>query len=79
MVNLIAASQHGSGKLAFGVLKNDGFVTPHPPVQRAIGTYTNQHFLPFAAKFGYHEHGITGERCFSSFMHSILGYVQNPS
>ena len=26
----------GKGKLSFGVLRNDGVVTPHPPVQRAV-------------------------------------------
>ena len=25
-----------SSRLAFGILKHDGFVTPHPPVQRAL-------------------------------------------
>ena len=64
MVDLIAASQHGSSKLAFGVLQNDGFVTPHPPVQRAIGTYLNQRSLLFTTKFRSYDDGISGERLF---------------
>ena len=26
----------GSSRLAFGIFKNDGFITPQPPVQRAL-------------------------------------------
>ncbi|CAF9903062.1 MAG: Acetamidase [Alectoria fallacina] len=32
MLHLISSS-----KLAFGILKHDGIITPHPPVQRALG------------------------------------------
>ena len=32
----IQGSQSGKPKLAFGIMKHDGAVTPHPPVQRAM-------------------------------------------
>jgi amidase len=35
-LDLISASQGGSGKLAFGVMKHDGVVTVQPPVARAM-------------------------------------------
>ncbi len=34
--DLIQSSQGGMSKLAFGFMKHDGAVTPHPPVQRAM-------------------------------------------
>ena len=36
IVDMIKSSTSGHGKLAFGVLKHDGFITPQPPVARAI-------------------------------------------
>lgn len=36
VADLIKESPSGSAKLAFGVMKHDGEVTPHPPVQRAM-------------------------------------------
>ena len=62
MLDLIAASQHGSSKLAFGVLENDGFVTPHPPVQRAIGTYLDKRSLLFRTKFRSHDYMALAEK-----------------
>ena len=34
----IIAAPGDAGKLCFGLIRNDGHVTPHPPVQRAIET-----------------------------------------
>jgi amidase len=39
--NLVKSATDGKGQLAFGVLENDGVVTPHPPVQRAIKIVAN--------------------------------------
>ena len=36
ILNLVQSSTSGKGKFAFGVLKHDGVVTPHPPVSRAV-------------------------------------------
>ena len=36
VIDLVASTQSGTDKLAFGVLKHDGVVTPHPPVRRAM-------------------------------------------
>lgn len=36
ILNLIKSSTAGKGKLAFGILKHDGVVTPQPPVSRAV-------------------------------------------
>ena len=38
IIDIINRSQNNSGHLAFGILKNDGTITPHPPVQRAVET-----------------------------------------
>ncbi|MCJ1474174.1 Acetamidase [Lambiella insularis] len=38
--DLIRSSTQGEGKLCFGVLENDGVVTPQPPVQRAMKIVT---------------------------------------
>ncbi|KAI4121988.1 MAG: hypothetical protein LQ347_006673 [Umbilicaria vellea] len=35
-IDLIASAKTGGTKLAFGIMKHDGTVTPHPPVQRAM-------------------------------------------
>ena len=34
--DLIHSSHNGTPRLAFGIMKHDGAVTPHPPVQRAM-------------------------------------------
>lgn len=36
ILDLISSSTAGQGKLAFGVMEDDGIVTPQPPVQRAM-------------------------------------------
>lgn len=36
VIDLIASAKTGGTKLAFGIMKHDGTVTPHPPVQRAM-------------------------------------------
>ena len=36
VLNLIQSSTIGNGKLAFGLLRHDGVVTPQPPVARAL-------------------------------------------
>ena len=36
VIDLIASAKSGATKLAFGIMKHDGMVTPHPPVQRAM-------------------------------------------
>ena len=36
VIDLIASAKSGANKLAFGIMKHDGTVTPHPPVQRAM-------------------------------------------
>ena len=35
-IDLVKSASTGTGKLAFGVMKHDGVVYPHPPVRRAI-------------------------------------------
>ena len=34
--DLVSSGTGGKGGLAFGIMENDGVVTPHPPVQRAM-------------------------------------------
>ena len=36
VLDFARSSESGKSQLTFGVLKNDGIITPHPPVQRAI-------------------------------------------
>ncbi|MCJ1303695.1 Acetamidase [Hypocenomyce scalaris] len=36
VIDLVASTKSGTNKLAFGILKHDGVVTPHPPVRRAM-------------------------------------------
>ena len=36
ILTMINNTSDGSGQLAFGFLKHDGIVTPHPPVRRAM-------------------------------------------
>ena len=36
VIDLIGSAKPGATKLAFGIMKHDGVVTPHPPVQRAM-------------------------------------------
>lgn len=36
ILKLIRSSTEGKGQLAFGILRTDSVITPHPPVQRAI-------------------------------------------
>ena len=36
IIDLIKSSAGGKGQLAIAVMENDGIVTPHPPVQRAM-------------------------------------------
>ena len=35
-LDIIGSTQSDSGKLAFGILRHDGLVGTHPPVQRAL-------------------------------------------
>ena len=36
ILDIVKSQTSGKGRLSFGVFKNDGVVTPHPPVQRAV-------------------------------------------
>ena len=35
------SAEKGDGRLVFGVMASDGYVSPHPPIQRAIALITN--------------------------------------
>ena len=66
-----------SSKLAFGILKHDGAITPHPPVHRALDIVVETlqrlgHEVVYPKQSAINHHGLTQSRSLNGILHPTV-------